>query len=106
MLINFGLFLIFCFFLIMFMMVFVMMIFVFFMMIFFLMSGLFTSITSMSQWAEMLTYLNALRYFVQAMRSIYLKGSGLMDLLPQLGALVAYALASCSLALLSYRKRS
>ena len=78
----------------------------FFMMLFFLMSGLFTPITSMPQWAQMLTYLNPLRYFVQAMRSIYLKGSGLMDLLPQLGALVAYALASCSLALLSYRKRS
>ena len=48
----------------------------FFMMIFFLMSGLFTPITSMPQWAQMLTYLNPLRYFVQAMRSIYLKGSG------------------------------
>ena len=78
----------------------------FFMMLFFLMSGLFTPITSMPQWAQMLTYLNPLRYFVQAMRSIYLKGSGLMDLLPQLGALAVYALASCSLALLSYRKRS
>ena len=78
----------------------------FFMMLFFLMSGLFTPITSMPQWAQMLTYLNPLRYFVQAMRSIYLKGSELMDLLPQLGALTVYALASCSLALLSYRKRN
>ena len=78
----------------------------FFMMIFLLMSGLFPPITSMPQWAQMLTYLNPLRYFIEAMRSIYLKGSGLTDLLPQLLSLTAYVFVSSTMAIRTYHKQS
>lgn len=71
-----------------------------------LMSGLFTPINSMPGWAQGITYLNPLRYFVQVMRMAYLKGSGFADLLPQLGALVAFALLLNGWAVWSYRKRS
>ena len=51
----------------------------FFSMIFMLMSGIFTPIASMPHWAEILTYANPIRYFADAMRSIFLKGAGLRD---------------------------
>lgn len=41
--------------------------------------GLFTPIASMPHWAEILTYANPIRYFADAMRSIFLKGAGLRD---------------------------
>ena len=51
----------------------------FFSMILMLMSGIFTPIASMPHWAEILTYANPIRYFADAMRSIFLKGAGLRD---------------------------
>lgn len=48
-------------------------------MIFMLSSGIFTPIASMPHWAEILTYANPIRYFADAMRSIFLKGAGLRD---------------------------
>ena len=50
-----------------------------FSMIFMLMSGIFTPIASMPHWAEIITYANPIRYFADAMRSIFLKGAGLRD---------------------------
>lgn len=58
------------------------------MLILILMSGLFTPIRSMPEWAQWITMLNPLKYFMQVMRMVYLKGSGFIDLLPQLGALL------------------
>lgn len=78
----------------------------FFMMIFFLMSGLFTPITSMPDWAQYLTYINPLRYFIEAIRGIYLRGSGFLDILPQLGAMSLFVLTLMSWAVHSYRKQS
>jgi ABC-2 type transport system permease protein len=40
-----------------------------------LMSGLFTPISSMPEWAQLITRLNPLRYFMEVMRMVYLKGS-------------------------------
>lgn len=53
-----------------------------------LMSGLFTPISSMPEWAQLITRLNPLRYFMEVMRMVYLKGSGFFDLLPQFGVLL------------------
>lgn len=78
----------------------------FFMMVFLLMSGLFTPITSMPQWAQILTYANPLRYFIEAIRGIYLRGSGLIDVLPQLGAMLGFVLFLISWAVKSYSKQS
>ena len=64
----------------------------FFMLILILMSGLFTPIHSMPEWAQWITCINPLRYFVEVMRTIYLRGGGFAELLPQLGAVLVFAL--------------
>ncbi|MBD5238431.1 MAG: ABC transporter permease [Bacteroidales bacterium] len=75
-----------------------------FIMIFQLMSGLLTPISSMPQWAQAFTLFIPPRYFVEIMRSIYLKATPLTSLWPQFTALAALALATCTLAALTYKK--
>jgi ABC-2 type transport system permease protein len=76
----------------------------FFIMILALTSGLFTPVSSMPQWAQYITVVNPLKYFMQVMRMVYLKGSGIGDLLPQLIALCGFAAFSNTWATLSYKK--
>lgn len=76
----------------------------FFMIILLLMSGLFTPVMSMPRWAQIITILNPLKYFVDIMRMVYLKGSGLTDLTLQIGALLAFATLFNFWAVKSYRK--
>lgn len=70
-----------------------------------LMSGLFTPIQSMPQWAQEITLFNPLRYFIQIMRGVYLKGSEFSDILRELLALGVFALVLNILAVFSYNKR-
>ena len=76
----------------------------FFMVIFILMSGLFTPIESMPSWAQVLTEFNPVRYFVEVMRMVMLKGAGLDGILPQLTRLVIYAVLMNGLAVVGYKK--
>lgn len=76
----------------------------FFMLILMLMSGLFTPVSSMPEWAQAITVFNPLKYFIEAMRMVYLKGSGLVDLLPEIGILSLFAVFFNSWAVISYRK--
>ncbi|WP_304342668.1 ABC transporter permease [Chryseobacterium koreense] len=76
----------------------------FFVMIFIMMSGLFTPIESMPVWAQKITLLNPLSYMIDAVRLIMLKDSSIIDLLPQLGALVAMAVVFNLAAIWNYRK--
>tara|TARA_R110000868_G_scaffold4211_1_gene26384 strand:+ start:29808 stop:30929 length:1122 start_codon:yes stop_codon:yes gene_type:complete len=76
----------------------------FFMVIFILMSGLFTPIESMPKWARIITEFNPIKYFVEVMRMVMLKGSSLIDILPQLSKTLLYALVMNGLAVWSYRK--
>lgn len=78
----------------------------FFIMIFLLMSGLFTPVNSMPDWAQWIAVFNPPRYIVEIMRGVYLKGSGFTDLKPQFAALAAFAAIFCAWATASYRKRS
>ncbi len=78
----------------------------FFIMVLIMLSGLFTPVSSMPQWAQTITIFNPLKYFMQVMRLVYLKGSGIVDMLPQLGALVGFALAFNIWAVLSYKKKN
>ncbi len=78
----------------------------FFVLIFMLMSGLLTPLRSMPQWAQYLTIINPPRYFIEMMRTVYLKGGSLPDLWPQFFALLAFALFFSTWAILSYRKRN
>ena len=76
----------------------------FFMVIFILMSGLFTPIESMPEWAQVLTEFNPIKYFVQVMRMVMLKGAGFSDIYPQFLKTLAYALIMNGLAVMSYKK--
>jgi len=76
----------------------------FFTVIFILMSGLFTPIESMPKWAQIVTEFNPIKYFVEVMRMVMLKGSGFTDILPQLLKTLLYALIMNGLAVWSYKK--
>ncbi|RXJ49691.1 ABC transporter permease [Gelidibacter gilvus] len=76
----------------------------FFMVIFILMSGLFTPIESMPKWAQIITEFNPIKYYVEVMRMVMLKGSGFTDILPQLIKTSVYAIVMNGLAVWSYRK--
>ena len=78
----------------------------FFIMIFILMSGLFTPIESMPGWAKIIAHLNPVTYFIEVMRMIVLKGSGLKDILPQIGIITLFALVFNAWAIWNYRKTS
>ncbi|MCF0165683.1 MAG: ABC transporter permease [Bacteroidales bacterium] len=78
----------------------------FFIIIFLLMSGMFTPVSSMPIWAQVIAYSNPLTYYTEIMRSIYLKGSSLNDVRFQLYALVGFFVVLTTWAILSYRKRS
>lgn len=77
----------------------------FFMLILMLMSGLFTPISSMPKWAMDLTTINPLRYFIESLRMLYLKGSPLPVLWKNFAALFAFALFFNTWAVISYKKR-
>jgi ABC-2 type transport system permease protein len=76
----------------------------FFMLIVILLSGLFTPISSMPRWAQAITTINPLKYFIEVMRAVYLKGSSMSELMPQLFALSSFALFFNGWAVLSYKK--
>jgi len=76
----------------------------FFLLIIILLSGLFSPISSMPEWAQTITAFNPLTYFIVVMRAIYLKGSGMQELLPQFFALCGFAVAFNVWAVLSYKK--
>src|SRR5690606_18401178 len=78
----------------------------FVMMIFILMSGLFTSIESMPEWAQWIDRLNPPMYFIHAIRAVYLKGSSLVDIRHDLFMSVVFAVVFNTLAILNYRKTS
>lgn len=76
----------------------------FFTVIFILMSGLFTPIESMPQWAQNLTLLNPIRYFVEIIRMVMLKGARFSDISRPFFIIVFYAFALNGIAVWSYKK--
>lgn len=78
----------------------------FLMMIFILMGGLYTSIDSMPEWAKWITRFNPVSYFIEVMRMVVLKGSGIKDIQPQLIIITLFAIVLNGWAIISYRKRS
>lgn len=80
--------------------------FFFFMMIFMLMSGLLTPIANMPNWAQAITLVNPMRYFMEAMRTLYMKPATLASLSTQLASLSAMAVVLWIWAIASYKKSS
>ena len=77
-----------------------------FIMVFQLMSGLFTPIASMPQWAQTITYAIPPRYFIEIMRSVYLKGATIADLSTQYLVLAAFSIILLLIASTTYKKRT
>nr|WP_315143386.1 ABC transporter permease [uncultured Flavobacterium sp.] len=78
----------------------------FFMVIFILMSGLFTPIESMPEWAQNITLFNPIRYFVEIIRMVMLKGATFSDISFQFFIISMYAFVLNGLAVWSYKKVS
>lgn len=76
----------------------------FFTVIFILMSGLFTPIESMPQWAQNITLLNPIRYFVEIIRMVMLKGATFSDISRPFFMIVGYAFVLNGIAVWSYKK--
>ncbi len=70
-----------------------------------LLSGTLTPIHAMPGWMQPITVLNPLRFYMEAVRAILLKGTPLADLMTQTLALAAYGTAILGMASLRFRKR-
>jgi len=71
-----------------------------------LMSGFFYPIENMPAWAQELTRINPLRYMMNIVRGVFLKGAGFADLRHDLMMLTILGLAVFSAAVLRFRKRA
>jgi drug efflux transport system permease protein len=71
-----------------------------------LMSGFFYPIDNMPAWAREVTRINPLRYMMNIVRGVFLKGSGFADLRGDLAMLTALGLAVFSAAAFRFRKRT
>ena len=78
----------------------------FMMMIFVLLSGLYTPIDSMPEWAQWITRFNPVSYFIEVMRMVVLKGSSLSDVKNNIFIVLGFAVVLNTWAVFSYRKRS
>ncbi len=78
----------------------------FFMTLVILLGGIFASIDNMPDWAQMITVINPISYFVAVMRMVVLKGSGFMDILPHFGIILIFVALFNGLAIWHYRKSS
>ena len=78
----------------------------FMMMIFILLSGLYTSIDSMPGWAKLITSINPVTYFIEVMRMVVLKGSGIADISRHIFIVLGFAVVLNSWAVVNYRKRN
>jgi ABC-2 type transport system permease protein len=76
------------------------------MMIFLLMSGLFTPVESMPEWAKWIAKFNPVTYFIEVMRMVVLKGSGFNDIKHHFLVMGAFAAVFNTWAILNYRKTS
>ncbi len=76
----------------------------FFFLTFTMMSGIFTPVESMPEWAQKVNVVNPFAYFIKVNRMNLLKGSGFWDFRHEFLALGIYAVAALSLAVWKYRK--
>jgi len=72
---------------------------------FFLLSGFAFPIRNMPQSIQFLTMLNPLRYFIEIVRGLFLKGSGVSVLWPQMVTLAGFGVVILSLSAMRFRKR-
>ena len=78
----------------------------FFVVMMLLLSGLFTPTRSMPSWAYSSTYVNPMSYFIDAVRTVFIRGGGLSSIWHQLLALLGIGTLMGAWAVLSYKKNS
>jgi ABC-2 type transport system permease protein len=78
----------------------------FFIMIFMLMSGLFTPLDGMPQWAYIIAKSIPVTYFIEVVRMIILKGSGFSDIKYHFIIMIGFAVLLNGLAIWNYKKTS
>ena len=71
----------------------------------FMLSGFAFPIRNMPVAVQYLTYLNPVRYFIEIVRGIFLKGSGVSVLWPQMVCLAVYGVAILGLSALRFHKK-
>ena len=78
----------------------------FFVVMMLLLSGLFTPTRSMPSWAYATTYVNPMSYFVEAIRTVFIRGGGLSSIWHQVLALLGIGSVMACWAVFSYKKNS
>lgn len=78
----------------------------FFVMCLLLLSGLFTPVRSMPHWAYLTTYVNPMHYFIDAIRTVFVRGGDFGCIAHQVLALGIMATLMNIWAVMSYRKNS
>lgn len=78
----------------------------FVMMIFMMMSGLFTPVDGMPEWALWIARLNPVTHFIEVMRMVVLKGSGFNDIKMQFWSTIGFAVLFNGWAIVNYKKSS
>lgn len=68
-------------------------------------SGFMSPVDNMPDWIQPLTWINPVRYYVEILRSCLLKGAGIGDLWPQVGALIAFGTTIFGISAVRFRKR-
>ncbi len=78
----------------------------FFVVMMLLLSGLFTPTRSMPSWAYATTYVNPMSYFVDAIRTVFVRGGGLSSIWHQVLTLLGISSVMAVWAVVSYKKNS
>lgn len=71
-----------------------------------LLSGLFTPTRSMPDWSYATTYINPMHYFIDGVRTVFVRGGGFSSVFHQVLALVVFSLLMGTWAVFSYRKNT
>lgn len=69
-------------------------------------SGFITPISNMPQWMQYITYINPMRYFVEIVRGIMMRGAGPFDLSTSILPMTIFGLTIFSIAAIRFRKRT
>jgi ABC-2 type transport system permease protein len=72
---------------------------------FFMLSGFSFPIRNMPVSMQMLTYINPVRYFMEIVRGVFLQGTGITTLWPQMVALAVFGVTILSLSVLRFHKQ-
>lgn len=78
----------------------------FFLLFFLLLSGFFMPVENMPHWVQTVTYINPVRYFMQVLREMFLKGSGFAELWREGAAMLAIGVTVFTMAVLKFNRRT